>query len=199
MLGLAGLSINGTSFKVGDPWTISVTGGDPNTTVYFDATQSNLAMPMSGQQDLALSNLLGGFWNGNESGGVGKTDSNGNFSISGTFSSNAVGTWVVNTKYGGVEFNVVGPAYAGPTNPGSAYYQGLTNHAPSNPSQYTAATLTAMANQNSVANTGTTPSTGSTTLPVLDTLTSSTGMSTTELLLIAGGVVVALFMFGGKK
>jgi hypothetical protein len=144
---------------VGDPYTITVTGGMPNATVGLNASQCSpdfsrcTISPMSGQQDVALSNWMGRPMTGNEPGGIGKTDGNGNFSMSGTFTPAQVGLWTQTWNVGGVlmglpQFTVSDPsgstAYGGPVTPsGVPYYTLAQNNAPS--ATYTPAQLAAMA------------------------------------------------------
>ena len=133
--GLAGASISGSSggnaFRIGDSWRIQITGGKPNAPVYLNTNVSGAPMPMSGQQDIALSLLLGKYETGNDA--VGTTDGAGNFSISGIFGPNSSGVWTILANVQGDQmpigqFTVADAsgsiAYTGPTTPGGTpYYQ----------------------------------------------------------------------------
>ena len=161
--GLAGVAISGpggasNAFRVGDAYTISITGGAPNSPVYLNASQCSpdfsrcAELPMSGQQDIALSNWMGRPMTGNEPNGIGMTDANGNFSLSGTFTPAQVGMWTQNYRagsqqVGGVQFTVADSSgsavYGGSVIPaGIPYYTLVKNNASS--ATYTPAQLAAM-------------------------------------------------------
>ena len=147
--GLAGVAISpaSTSFRVGDSYTISISGGAPNAPVYLNASQCSpdfsrcAQAPMSGQQDIALSNWTGSYQTGNQP--IGKTDANGNFSTSGTFTAAQVGMWTQNwivqaQQVGGLQFIVADASgnatYGGTVSPaGVPYYTLAQNNAPTQP------------------------------------------------------------------
>ena len=121
------------SAKVGDRWQMQVSGVAPNNAVQIQTVFNGLALPMSGQQDLPASILLGRYIDGSPSASWGIADANGNFSISGTFGPGQIGAWIV----GGNVFTVTDAQgnvtpYTGPTQPGGVpYYTLATNHPPS--------------------------------------------------------------------
>ena len=148
--GLAGVSISGpggaaVSFKVGDPYTLSITGGTPGGGVYLNTSQCSpdfsrcTIAPMSGQQDVAYSNFMGRYMTGNEPNGIGTYDANGNFSMSGVFTPAQVGLWTITVGgTSGVQFTVSdasgSAAYTGPVTPGGTpYYTLASNHPPTQP------------------------------------------------------------------
>lgn len=152
--GLSGVAISGpggasTSFRVGDAYTISITGGAPNAPVYGNMSQCSpdfsrcAQVPMSGQADIALSNWMGKPMTGNEPNGIGMTDGSGNFSMSGTFTPAMVGMWTQNwhvgsQQVGGAQFTVSdgsgSAAYGGAVTPGGTpYYTLAQNNVPTQP------------------------------------------------------------------
>lgn len=211
--------------NVGDSWTLTLTGGTPNAPIYLGATwwctpdqfqlpncitnKSMSVPPYAGQIDVQISTLLGR--SQSSSAPIGNYDGNGNFTISGVFGPNTVGTWML----AGYAFRVNDPsASASPTptfQAGVANWQLTSPHIPANPNQYTPQVLAQMASVNkvtgdAVAQAGTSPSQVTNKLPDLtqvgasltSNLTQATGLSLGTLGLIAGGLVVAFLMFGRK-
>jgi hypothetical protein len=142
-----------THFRVGDQWAINASGCTPNAAVYLNILLNQWPMPMSGQQDLALSAWTGTYQDGNRP--IGQTDANGNYSASGTFGAGQVGTWHIVVNLGGqlgslptftvADQNGIVPPINTPPPAigGSPYYLLASNQAPAQ--QYTAAQLTALA------------------------------------------------------
>lgn len=208
---LSGGSSN--AFKVGDSWRVDITGGPPNACVYANFSVSGNPLPYSGQQDLALSAWLGYSTQGLEPCGIGKTDSAGNYSTSGTFGSGQVGSWQQTWNIQGnlsniLQFTVADTKgsiqYTGPTTPGgTAYYTQASNHVPTQAAPTGYQTL---AQQTGIAITGDTPIPPSVNIlpnmpnltDITNPLTNVTGLSGTSLLLIGGGLLALMFVMKGK-
>lgn len=209
-----------TAFKVGDSWRIDIVGAQPNACVYLNANLSMAQVPMSGQQDIALSTWLGRYATGNESCGVGTTDSSGNYTASGTFTKAQVGQWVQNWTVqgnyaGGAMFSVADESgstqYTGPMKAqGTAYYTLDTNHPATNGAptgyqtladQLAGRAISTTTGQVSATPVGAGPSMNQTPgMPNLTDITHSvaSGFGGSALLLIGGGLLVLLFVMKGK-
>lgn len=156
--------------NVGDTWKVSIVGSTPNAQVEVVGTHPN------GATD---SNI------------VGMTDSNGNFSIGGTFSNSDIGAWTGVWKTAGVvngtvNFNV------------NAAVSVATSQGAVPPVATTLGGNTAPVGTGASAAVVAGSSIGSSISNALTSVTSATGISETELL-VGAGAVVAFFMFMGKR
>jgi hypothetical protein len=215
---------SGVNFKVGDRWQLNTIGCVPGADVGMTSHFRDIPSYWTGQKDLSSSILLGGYRDGNTP--IGKTGSDGSFSIGGVFTDEQAGSWFLTLNLGGqltnqLYFNVYAsdgslPTHEDQVTTGTPLYLQATPHIPANASQYTPQTLAQMAvvpttpasgsvpanttAKNTVANTGVTPVTGNTQLPILNTISSDV----TSIIpggwvgVLIGGVVLLLLFKGGK-
>jgi len=130
-----------SNFKVGDAWRVTIRNAAPNRGVYLNAQLRGMPLPMSGQQDLALSAWTGSYQDGNQP--IGQTDGSGNWSSSGTFQPAQAGAWFQQWNPGELlmplQFTVANASGGVPANQpnavpgGTAYWTLAQNNVPTQP------------------------------------------------------------------
>jgi len=165
----------GSTFQPGDQWSISITGGAPNTIVTVNGVHNGAS---------AVNQM-------------GNTDQNGNFSLSGTFDTSVIGnwseTWYVGTQTAGTfTFSVIAgnSTPAGTGTPTPTPQQTPVN---SYPTPGSSTGQTPSGTQQPAPTGGTTNNT-----PVATSTDLIPGISNTYLAIGAGALLLVLVAAGGK-